>query len=251
MKTVGSSLVSALSLIHLKEFVYKWSYFRVREKHSLFLHTWCHLGRVINMRMLLASKLIAEQGHALCQQVSPTLSDMTFEGSALWDRQLGHKEQCAVGVTLCWHSAWFCSALGTSPGLLLPCSVHCQQSPSRPSAPRPPATPGCSWEGVTPAAIALLLHALAAQLTALPSVQGDGACEIQRRGGPCPHRCPPLKGVAAKSVLPCCAAAGGEMGTTRECAGGPLVHTSSVPCGRHVPMVQPGACSRRHGDHRG
>lgn len=34
------------------------------------------------MQMLLASKLIAEQGHALCQQVSPTLGDVTFEGSA-------------------------------------------------------------------------------------------------------------------------------------------------------------------------
>lgn len=32
------------------------------------------------MRMLLASKLIAEQGHAPCQQVNPTPSDVTFEG---------------------------------------------------------------------------------------------------------------------------------------------------------------------------
>lgn len=66
--------------MYLKELVYKWSYFRVGEKHSLFTPHVVLLS-IINMQMLLASKLIAEQGHALCQQVSPTLGDVTFEGS--------------------------------------------------------------------------------------------------------------------------------------------------------------------------
>lgn len=130
------------------------------------------------MQMLLASKLIAEQGHALCQQVSPTLGDVTFEGSAPQDGQPGHKEQQAVGVTPCWQAAWLGSALGTAPGLLLPCSVSHQQSPSLPSAPKPAAAPGCSWEAATLAGIPLLPHALAAQQPALPSVQGDGVWEI-------------------------------------------------------------------------
>lgn len=64
------------------------------------------------------------------------------------------------------------------PGLLLPCSVPRQQSPSLPSAPNPAAAPGCSWEWLTPAGIPLLLHALAAQQPALPGVQGDGVWEI-------------------------------------------------------------------------
>lgn len=44
------------------------------------------------MQMLLASKLIAQQGHTLCQQVNPTLDDVTFEGNFPWDKQPTHKE---------------------------------------------------------------------------------------------------------------------------------------------------------------
>lgn len=170
METVGSTSVSALSLIHLKELVYKQDYFRVGEKNSFFTpHVM--LLRVIHTQMLLASALIAEQGHALCQQASPTLGAVTSEGSAPRNGQPGCKEQRALGATPCWRSAQLGSALGTVPGLLLPRSVPCQQSPSLPSAPKPAAAPGCSWEGVTLAGTPLLPHAL-------PGVQGDGVWEM-------------------------------------------------------------------------
>lgn len=93
------------------------------------------------MQILLASKLIAGRGHALCQQVSPTLGYVIFEDSASWDRQPGHKEHWAVGVTPCWHSVQLGSALGTAP-------VPCQHSPSLPPSPnlqQPLGAAGKEW----------------------------------------------------------------------------------------------------------
>lgn len=74
------------------------------------------------------SKLIAGQGHALCQQVSPILGYVIFEDRASWLRQPGHKERGAVGVTPCWHSAQLGSALGTA-------LVPCQHTPFPPTIP--------------------------------------------------------------------------------------------------------------------
>lgn len=144
------------------------------------------------MQILLASKLIAGQGHALCQQVSPTLGYVVFEDSASWDRQPGHKEHWAVGVTPCWHSAQLSPALGTAP---VPCQ-HSSSLPPSPNLQQPLERGGPSRNASSPA------HPHSTESSTAQCVRGWGVGNRMPRG-PGPSKFLPDKRVTVKIVLPC------------------------------------------------